>query len=54
MQIKQVDCKKKKKKMSTKKNLFKKTFGDIFGKLHTQESKATKKVESEASAQPWS
>ena len=38
MQIKQVDF-----KMSTKKTIFKKTFRDIFGQLHTQECKATKK-----------
>ena len=34
----QVDC-----KMNTKKNFLQKTFGDIFGQLHTQECKATKK-----------
>ena len=45
---------KKKQKISTKKNFFKKTFGDIFGQLHTQESKAAKTVESQASVQPWS
>ena len=39
MQIKQVDC-----KMSIKKKFFlKKPFGDIFGQLHTQECKSTKK-----------
>ena len=38
MQIKQVDC-----KMSTKEYFFKKTFCDIFGQLHIQEFKATKK-----------
>ena len=35
------------------KNFFKKTFRDIFGQLYTRESKATKKVHSEASAEPW-
>ena len=38
MQIKQVDC-----KISTKKTFFKKIFRDIFGQLHTQERKTTKK-----------
>ena len=30
-------------KMRTKKTFLKKTFGDIFGELHTQECKAKKK-----------
>ena len=39
MQIKQVNC-----KMSIKKKFFlKKSFGDIFGQLHTQECKSAKK-----------
>ena len=47
VQIKQVDC-----KMSTKivNNYKYKTFRDISGQLQTQEYKATKKTDSEASA----
>ena len=50
VQIKQVDC-----KVNTKivNNYKWKSFCDIFGQLHIQEYKATKKADSEASDQPW-